>query len=452
MTSEWSRWHRLQFTDRMSKPTGKLRIACYGYADCNAGSVSAAGFAILRELLSRGHEFDFFGNKSFVYPRELEAFPNFSFVQVSGKLEERLYKLFSALPGRPLRSAFDGLRNRIGCAHLINTMCQAHRNRPYDLQLFLGTWAFGRIPSVPVISWVQGPPGTDGRSISRHAKQIKQLCGSKEYWMLRAYAWYREHFGRPPFHHTDVVICGSGWSRRVLAEYGVPLDRTHALPYPVDLDRFCPPSQERPAGEQGQPLVLWLGRTVPRKRLDLFLDACDRLITSGQKILVLVIGGFGFAAEYRRLIEQFRYPEQLRHIESLDRDAVAALVRSAAVLVQPSEEENFGSSVAEAVACGTPVVVGPTNGTGDYIGQGGVRFDRYESDAVAAAIAKAIADSVRLRPAACAAARQFLSPDSIATDLVALLYAAVAQNRQKLNQLAQGGRALAPTLRHEPQP
>jgi len=37
------------------------------------------------------------------------------------------------------------------------------------------------------------------------------------------------------------------------------------------------------------------------------------------------------------------------------------------LLAQPSDEENFGSSVAEAQACGLPVIVGATNGNADYL-------------------------------------------------------------------------------------
>ena len=43
------------------------------------------------------------------------------------------------------------------------------------------------------------------------------------------------------------------------------------------------------------------------------------------------------------------------------------MIRRHDVLIQPSEEEDFGSSVAEAQACGIPVIVGPTNGNRDYL-------------------------------------------------------------------------------------
>ena len=44
-----------------------------------------------------------------------------------------------------------------------------------------------------------------------------------------------------------------------------------------------------------------------------------------------------------------------------------ALLHRHEVPVEPSDEENFGSSVAEAQACGLPVIVGRTNGNADYL-------------------------------------------------------------------------------------
>ncbi len=53
--------------------------------------------------------------------------------------------------------------------------------------------------------------------------------------------------------------------------------------------------------------------------------------------------------------------------------------------------ENYGSAVGESLACGTPVVVGPTNGTRDYIAHDSRVAAEYTEIAVSAAIADVIA-------------------------------------------------------------
>src|SRR4029077_5215718 len=63
----------------------------------------------------------------------------------------------------------------------------------------------------------------------------------------------------------------------------------------------------------------------------------------------------------------FPYADRLHWQKGISREKVPALLAQQDVLVKPSDEENFGSSVAEAQACGLPVVVGRTNGNADYL-------------------------------------------------------------------------------------
>jgi len=70
---------------------------------------------------------------------------------------------------------------------------------------------------------------------------------------------------------------------------------------------------------------------------------------------------------------------------------VPELFNSVDFLIQTSEHENFGSSVAEALCCGRSVVVGASNGTKDFISDSSVVFTEYSADAVKEAMKKAIA-------------------------------------------------------------
>ena len=60
------------------------------------------------------------------------------------------------------------------------------------------------------------------------------------------------------------------------------------------------------------------------------------------------------------------------------------------ILIQPSEAEDFGSAVAEALCCGVPVIVGTTNGTKDYIGSNSWVFEEYTIESLAQTMEVAI--------------------------------------------------------------
>jgi glycosyltransferase involved in cell wall biosynthesis len=248
---------------------------------------------------------------------------------------------------------------------------------------------------------------------------------------LRAYALYRQTIGRPPFANSDVAICGSKWSIQSLKEHVKSAMLIESLPYPVDLNAFT--SVGRPLNSK--PLILWAGRSVPRKRLDLFLDACARLLDEGRDFNMRVIGGFSFAPGYQRLIDEFRHPQRLHYSPTVPRQQMPEIYRQATVLLQPSEDEDFGSGIAEALACGTPVVLGPTNGTGDYVEDAGFKFSTYDTASVASAIAAAL-DAVASNPSAITlrsrqTAERFFNVQSIVTRLEQILYALVNQPSQK---------------------
>jgi glycosyltransferase involved in cell wall biosynthesis len=407
-----------------------LRIACTGLVAADHGSVSSAGFEVLRELLQRGHQVDFFSKQSYVYPVSLIEHHGLVYVNCD---QPRLDGVTRRLGSGPLGWVGGKLGHRPYARRIIRSMRSHHAERPYDVALFLGVWAHGRVGGLRAISWVQGPPGTDARSIRRHRREIVRLCGAREYALLRAYAIYRSSsLGHPPFKYTDVCVCGSRESARTMVDsFGFEAARVRALPYPIDLDAFAPAGPARPV--ENRPELLWVGRVVPRKRLDLFLDAGALLIANGWDIELTVVGGFAFAQGYRKLIEQFPYPDRLTYMPRIPREEVAERLRSAAVLVQPSEEENFGSSVAEALACGTPVVVGPTNGTGDYVGAGGRPFDEYTPESVAAAITRALYDLARDPPRVAAEARQaavdHLAVEQLTDDLEGIMRALVPPGR-----------------------
>ncbi|MEI8309800.1 MAG: glycosyltransferase family 4 protein [Verrucomicrobiota bacterium] len=401
--------------------TTDLQLAATGFVSSDSGSMAGANGLLLKAMLERGCRVDFFSKSGFVDPRPtVGSHERFRFHDTANDFADELRRKVEAVPViGTLACRWDSSTyNRA----LLRAVAKARSRRPFDLFLWLGDYARGRVPGLPNVAFAQGPPGTDARSILRHFDQIKKLSGRLSAWKWWCMARLRlSSFGLPPFHFSDRVIVGSCQSKTTLVEkYGMNDSRVSTLPYPVDLGTF-----RLGAGmmSPGTLRCLWLGRIIPRKRLDLFLSAAERAVSKGLDIRLTIAGDVRLVPGYGQLIEGFRYPDRLEWRRRVPRDEVPDLIRRHDVLVQPSEEEDFGSSVAEAQACGIPVIVGPTNGNRDYLSPRDIVLREGTADALCDAM---LAISARAEgPGANAvsrrAAEDFFGIDPVADQMLKIL-------------------------------
>ena len=121
-------------------------------------------------------------------------------------------------------------------------------------------------------------------------------------------------------------------------------------------------------------MVLFLGRIVAKKSLDLLLRAFALLRSNNDSAvsLVLVLAGPEERDGYRRqldiLSEQLGVSQRIIYTGPIYGDDKWAAYREADLFVLPSENENFGNTVAESVACETPVVITDRCGIAPFIG------------------------------------------------------------------------------------
>ena len=85
---------------------------------------------------------------------------------------------------------------------------------------------------------------------------------------------------------------------------------------------------------------------------------CRFAIRDGVDVRLTVVGGIGFVPGYEKLIHAFPYRDRLRWEKGIPRDKVPAFLGQQDLLIQPSDEENFGSSVAEAQHVGFRSLLG----------------------------------------------------------------------------------------------
>jgi glycosyltransferase involved in cell wall biosynthesis len=188
------------------------------------------------------------------------------------------------------------------------------------------------------------------------------------------------------------VIAVSEAERRQLESIGVAPARIALIPNPLDLDEFAtlsPPGAFRARhGLGGAPIVLYLGKLTPRKRLDVLVAACAAL---GRPDTRLVIAGNDMGAGEAARTQAGRAGIGACTLFTgllAGADRLAALV-DATVVVYPSQHEVFGLVPLEALLCGTPVVVADDSGCGEIVTRVGGGLVVPQGDA--AALARAIA-------------------------------------------------------------
>src|SRR5262249_12587455 len=139
-------------------------------------------------------------------------------------------------------------------------------------------------------------------------------------------------------------------------------------------------------------LVLFLGRLHPIKRLDLLADAFTRLRKSGTNAC-LVIAGPDEGGHRRRVEPLFaEVARDVRWAGAVDGDDKWALIAASRALVQCSDSESFGLSVAEALAAGVPVVVTDRGAWREISTIGGGLVVSHDAQGVAGALDRILAD------------------------------------------------------------
>lgn len=148
---------------------------------------------------------------------------------------------------------------------------------------------------------------------------------------------------------ADRVVTVSTFARESYLDAGVPPARVHAVPVGVDYSRFTPQSMDprcsdRPAKDFR---FVYVGNTSPLKGLDVLSDAIRRLRQNGQQCTVTMIGA-GTATGI---------DSEVKRTGWMDHESLARELSAHDVLILPSYFDSFGMVVAEAMACGLPVIV-----------------------------------------------------------------------------------------------
>ncbi len=238
---------------------------------------------------------------------------------------------------------------------------------------------------------------------------------------------------------TGVIAAGTYPAAEGAHAAGAPLADVVVVPPGVDVDRFRPLADAERVAVRARlglpasgPLVVCASRLVPRKGVDVLIEAATRLLPHRPDLTIAVAGAGRDAARLRRLAG--RDAVRVRFLGRISDGDLAALDGAADVFAMICrdrwgglEQEGFGIVFLEAAACGVPQIAGASGGAAEAVEDGltglVVRHPRDATE-VAAALA-GLLDDPELRARMGAEARRraqaTFSWDTLASDLGAAL-------------------------------
>jgi glycosyltransferase involved in cell wall biosynthesis len=184
----------------------------------------------------------------------------------------------------------------------------------------------------------------------------------------------------------------------------------YVIPHGVDHQRFYPAHQDAngtPADAADAallerlgvraPFVAFVGTIEPRKAVPFLVRAFDRMAGAYPELQLVLAGSDGWGVgDVTATIAAARHRHRIVRTGYVADETVPALLRGAAALAYPSEEEGFGLPALEALACAAPLVTTSGSAMEEVVGDAALLVAPGDVGALAGALDMLVRGDARL--------------------------------------------------------
>jgi glycosyltransferase involved in cell wall biosynthesis len=239
-------------------------------------------------------------------------------------------------------------------------------------------WASRNLPECDVFVGLSGSALHTGRRVQRlggryvcdrgsaHIRvQERLLCEEHEIWGLGFPGFDPRTIEseEAEYAQADAITVPSSFALKSFIDEGIPHSQVRRIPYGVNLAKFDRVGRPDPASFD----ILFVGGMSLQKGIPYLIEAFKKVVHP-LKRLVLV----GMPSE--RLIEWLKrteiWCEQIEVVGHIPQVELKHLMSQSHVMVLPSIQEGFGMVMAQAMACGCPVIASENTGARDLFTDG----------------------------------------------------------------------------------
>lgn len=163
---------------------------------------------------------------------------------------------------------------------------------------------------------------------------------------------YRIAMARWTLDSADVHICYTKEDAQKLMDLGVREDLIRIIHNGVNVELFCPP----PRDQGGSNKVIWCGRFVPGKGVDILVEAFHLALQEVPELQLLLVGDGPQKGQIEQQISRLGIHDKVTIITYIPNKEMPDIYRECSMFVLPSHYEGVPRTVLESMSCGLPVV------------------------------------------------------------------------------------------------
>lgn len=168
---------------------------------------------------------------------------------------------------------------------------------------------------------------------------------------------------------TDVVVTVNQHLRKTIVDFGVRPDQVHVWHQGIDRTLFRPEDPFAARRKLGIPterqVLVWVGRMVPVKGLDVLLKSCAVLHAQAIDFHLYLVGDGPLMQTLIRESKDRGLSTSVTFVGSKLHDELPDWYRAADLTVLPSRSEGLPNVLRESLACGTPFVASDVGGVSE---------------------------------------------------------------------------------------